>query len=625
MKKQKQAKAKTSSILRFFPYTKGFRLKFVLSILAVVVAVVANYMTPQVIRVTVDSVINDNPFSLPDFLVSFINAMGGREMLRTHIIICAAISLVFALIAGLSNYASRMNLARACEGTVARLRDTLFDHIQRLPYAWHNSNQTGDIIQRCTQDVDLIRNFVSDQLLEVVRTVLLIVVSLWLMFSMNVQLSLLVLAFIPVLMASSLIFFVITGRKFRVADETEGALTALVQENLTGVRVVRAFGREAFEIDRFNKKNEEFTDMWVKLGKVMGLNWGLGDFLAGFQVLVIIVAGVFFVEHGSLTEGEFLAFTAYNSMLVWPARNLGRLLGELSKTGISSTRLFDILDAEEEQDCPDPQTPSMDGDIVFDHVNFGYTDSSEVLRDVSFTVKAGTTFGILGATGSGKSTLMYLLDRLYDLPEGCGTITIGGVDIRNISRTYLRKNIGIVLQEPFLFSKTFRESIADGAAREDLESVRHFARLAVIDDAIENFSQGYETPIGERGVTISGGQKQRVAIARMLMQDTPIKVFDDSLSAVDMETDAKIRKSIRENVHGTTILIAHRITTLMNADQIIVLDKGRVVQMGNHHELAAQEGIYKRIYDAQRASGGKAAANPVSGDRVPRKEAEHHE
>ena len=573
---------KQSNILRFYSFTKGFRAKFLISVLMVVVAVIANYMTPQVIRVTVDSVINDNPFNLPGFMSSWIDAIGGREMLRTHIVICAAISLFFAALSGLSNYASRMNLARACEGTVARIRDTLFDHIQHLPYAWHNTHQTGDIIQRCTQDVDLVRNFVSDQLMECIRTVLLIAVSLALMFSMNVELSLLVTAFLPVVIGISLGFYVVTGRRFRVADETEGELTALVQENLTGVRVVRAFGREKFEIDRFNQKNEYFTNLWVKLGKIMGVNWGLGDFMAGFQVLVIIVAGVFFVERGTLTEGEFLAFTAYNSMLVWPARNLGRLLGELSKTTISSTRLFDILDAEQERDCDAPVKPDMNGDIVFDHVNFGYSDSSEVLKDVSFTVKAGTTFGILGATGSGKSTLMYLLDRLYELPEGCGTITVGGVDIRRIDLAHLRSHIGIVLQEPFLFSKTFRESISDGAARHDEETVRHYARLAVIDDAIENFSQGYDTPIGERGVTISGGQKQRVAIARMLMQDTPIKVFDDSMSAVDMETDAKIRKSIQHNVHGTTILIAHRITTLMNADQIMVLDHGEVVQLGTH-------------------------------------------
>ncbi len=599
MKEKKETQPK-SSILRFAPFTKGFRWKFLLAALLVIVAVVANYMTPQVIRVTVDSVINAEPFSLPGFITDWIESIGGREVLRQHIVICALVSLGFAVIAGFSNFFSRRSLAQATEGTVARIRDKLFGHIQHLPYAWHNAHQTGDIIQRCTQDVELIRNFVSEQLSEFVRILLLIVVSLALMYSMNVKLALLVTCFIPVVLGLSLVFCIIQAKRFKVADETEGQLTALAQENFTGVRVVRAFGRERYEIDRFQAKNQEFSDYWVRLGKIMSANWALGDLSAGLQVLVVTVAGAFLMEAGELTVGQFLAFTAYNGMLVWPVRGLGRLLGELSKTSISSARLFEILDAVEEQDAPDAGEPPITGDIVFDHVSFHYPQSPVgVLEDVSFTIKAGTTFGILGATGSGKSTLMYLLDRLYELPPEDGTITIGGVDIRKIKLEHLRRSIGIVLQEPFLFSKTFRESIADGSNKEDIETVRRYARLAVIDDAIDNFAQGYETPIGERGVTISGGQKQRVAIARMLMQDTPVKIFDDSLSAVDMETDQKIRQSIRENVTGTTILIAHRITTLMNADQILVLDHGKVSQMGTHQELIGQEGIYKRIYDMQ--------------------------
>ncbi len=598
---KKKNSTKKTSILRFYPYTKGLRGSFLLAAATVILSSLANYMTPQVIRVTVDSVINDEPFRLPGFLSGWLQAIGGRDFLREHIIICAGAALLFAVIAGVTNYLSRTSLAKASESTIKRVRDTLFGHIQRLPYAWHNSHQTGDIIQRCTQDVELIRNFVNDQLMTVVRTVLAIAISLSLMFMMNVQLSLLVLAFIPIVMGFSMVFFILVGKKFERADETEGQLTALVQENLTGVRVVRAFGRERFEIERFGKKNQEFADLWSRLGQILGVNWGLGELFAGLQALAVIVAGVFFVERGAITQGEFLAFTAYNSMLAWPVAQLGRILSELSKTSISATRIFDILDTQEEQDCAAPTTPPLDGDVVFDHVSFGYSQGVDVVEDVSFTVKAGTTFGILGATGSGKSTLMYLLDRLYELPQGQGTISIGGVDIRQMKLEHLRRGVGMVLQEPFLFSKTFRESIADGAGRQDLDTVRRYARMAVIDDAIENFAQGYETPIGERGVTISGGQKQRVAIARMLMQDTPIKVFDDSLSAVDMETDAKIRQSIQENVRGTTILIAHRITTLMNADQILVLDKGRVAQLGTHQELIAQDGIYKKIYEMQKS------------------------
>ena len=472
------------------PFTKGLRRHFILALVSIIVAVFANYMTPQVIRVTVDSVINDTPFNLPGFLTSWIEALGGREFLRQNIVLCALASLIFAVLSGVTTYLSRLHMAKGCEGTVTRIRDTLFSHIQRLPYAWHNLNQTGDIIQRCTQDVDLIRNFISDQLLELVRVIVLIAVSLALMFSMNVPLALIALIFIPIVVGYSLIFFVIVGNRFRVADEAEGVLTAIVQENLTGVRVVRAFGRERFEKDKFNRQNDLFSDMWVRLGRVMGLNWGLGDLLSGLQVITILAAGIFFVVDGAITEGEYLAFFAYNSMLVWPTRSLGRLLSELSKTGISSKRLFEILDAEPERDAENPVEPPMDRDIAFKNVNFSYGTTGEVLHDISFTVPAGTTLGILGSTGSGKSTLTYLLDRLYELPEGAGTITIGGVDIRNISLAHLRRHIGIVLQEPFLFSKSFKDSISDGSDRHDLESVREYARLAVIDDTIGRFPQG---------------------------------------------------------------------------------------------------------------------------------------
>ena len=411
-------KEKRTTILRFYSFTKGLRHNFVLALLTMAISVFAGYMTPQIIRVTVDSVINDSPFNLPSFLATQIENMGGRDFLRQNLILCALASLLFAVLAGISTYLSRMNMAKGCEGTVTKIRNTLFSHIQRLPYAWHNKNQTGDIIQRCTQDVDLIHNFINDQMMELVRVVFLIVVSLALMFSMNAKLALIAFIFIPIVVGYSMIFFVIVGDRFRIADEAEGKLTAMVQENLTGVRVVRAFGRERFEKDKFNKQNDLFSDLWVRLGHVMGVNWGIGDLLSGIQVLTIIAAGIVFVVDGAITEGEYLAFVAYNSMLVWPTRSLGRLLSELSKTGISSKRIFEILDAEPEKDAETPVTPPMDRDIVFKHVNFSYGASGEVLHDIDLKIPAGTTLGILGSTGSGKSTLTYLLDRLYELPEG---------------------------------------------------------------------------------------------------------------------------------------------------------------------------------------------------------------
>ncbi len=589
------------TIIDFFPMTKGFRATFIISFSAVILSVLLSYLTPQVIRVTVDSVIGSEPFALPNFIVEIIENFGGREFIRQNLFICAIASLSLALLSAVSDFTSRYFLAVSCEGTIRRIRNRLFGHIQKLPYNWHTNHQTGDIIQRCTMDVEAIKAFMNDQMQALLKTVSLIVIALALMFPMNTTLSLIAFAFIPVSLAVNLLFYKIVAKAYLTIDETEGALTSVAQENFTGVRVVRAFGRERYERDKFEKTNAEYIKLWEKQGKVLGLNWGVGDLIGSLQIILIISVGTILAVNGTITLGEFLAFVSYNFMLIWPVRQLGRVIAELSKTSISSTRIFEILNAETEKDCEKPVKTNMNGDIEFKNVNFSYTETRETLTDINFTVKGGTTLGILGATGSGKTTLMYLLDRLYELPRENGSITIGGTDIRDLSLDDLRKNIGIVLQEPFLFSKSFMHNIGDTARTVQLEDVRKYAKIAVIDDTIVNFAEGYDTQIGERGVTISGGQKQRVAIARMLMQNSPIKIFDDSLSAVDMETDAKIRDAINNHVKGTTIIIAHRITTIMNADKIIVMDKGKIAQQGTHSELIKTDGIYKMIYDSQRS------------------------
>ena len=386
-----------------------------------------------------------------------------------------------------------------------------------------------------------------------------------------------------------------------MADEAEGELTTCAQENLTGVRVVRAFGRERYEVDRFNRRNQRFSQLWIRLGKLLSIYWASGTLLTCLQVMVIILVGTVETVHGNMTLGAFLAFITYNEALAWPVRSLGRVLSDMSKAGVSLDRVGYILQAQEEQDVPEAQEATT-GDIEFDHVSFGY-EGQPVLRDVSFTIPAGSTFAILGGTGSGKSTLVHLLDRLYDLPEGQGTITIGGVDIRKMKRESLRRQIGLVLQEPFLFSQTIRENISATKPQATEEELRRAAAIACVDEAITEFPDGYETVVGERGVTLSGGQKQRVAIARMLVQQAPIMVFDDSLSAVDAQTDAKIRAALRESLDkSTVILISHRITTLMQADRILVLDGGRVADLGSHRELISRPGTYKDIYDIQMSS-----------------------
>lgn len=581
-------------------YAKGYIYLILISAIATILKVGANFATPQIVRFTVDSIIDDIPFNFSKTVMNFIEYLGGREGIQQNIWICAAIIIVIALITAVSDYIGRITIAKGSEGIIKNIRDILFGHIQRLPYSWHIKNQTGDIIQRATSDVEVLRNFISTQLAEMFRTIMLVIISLILMYSMNVKLTLIVMAFVPVVVLYSSIFYGILSKKFLLADEAEGELFNTTQENLTGVRVVRAFGREKYEIEKFSEKNDKFSELWVKLGYQLGYYWGIGDLVSGAIVMTIVVTGAVYSVNNIITLGEYMAFVSYTAMIAWPLRSFGRILGELSKTLVSTERICEILREPEEQDRPDSITPDMSRDIEFKNVTFKYEENLAVVKDVSFKISAGTTFAILGGTGSGKTTLMHLLNRLYDLPEDCGSITIGDVDIRQIKREYLRKNIGMVLQEPFLFSRSIKENISIVNPDLDFDDIKLASSIAQVDDAIDSFSKGYDTIVGERGVTLSGGQKQRVAIARMLTQDTPIMVFDDSLSAVDSETDAKIRAALKSRKKkATVVLISHRITTLMQADKILVLDKGMVSDIGTHEELISRDGIYKNIFDVQ--------------------------
>ena len=555
---------------------------------------------PQVIRISVDGVLGSDLSKIPEWVKTFLSEETIRENPGKMLTIAAFAVILLAAINIAANYYSKVFAAKGSESFVKGMRDQLYDHIQKLPYSWHVKNQTGDIIQRCTSDVDVVRNFVTNQLMEVFRIIFLIVFYMVIMFSMNVKISLIAVSFFPIVILYSGYFFSKIAQHFQEADEAEGILSSVVQENLTGVRVVRAFGRESFERKRFDEKNERFAGLWIYLGKFLSLYWSIGDLITGIQILTVICMGVLFTVDGNLTVGEFIAFVSYNSSMAWPVRSLGRIISEMSKAGVSIDRIAYILDEKEEDDRPGVTTPAINKDIVFDKVNFKYEEGAAVLKDVSFTVPAGKTFAILGNTGSGKSTLVHLLNRLYDLPDGCGKITIGGVDIRDIDRQYLRSQIGMVLQEPFLYSGSIKENVGITRESSAFDDIREACEIACVDSAIDSFTDGYETIVGERGVTLSGGQKQRVAIARMLVEHTPVMIFDDSLSAVDAQTDAMIREALKKRMAGTTvILIAHRITTLMQADCIMVLEDGAVAEMGSHEQLMEHHGIYRRIYDIQ--------------------------
>lgn len=581
-----ETKNKTEKFRIIFRFLKGNIRFFVGTLLFSVLFTACNALIPQIVKYTADHIL------VQDGIPEGLNV--GQTLLLAALLVAAS-----AVLSGVFNYLSKMCLAKGSENFLKSIRDTLYHHTQYLPFSWHVKHQTGELIQRCTSDVEVIRNFVCRQLPEVFRICFLIVLYLGIMFSMNVQITLAAAAFFPVIIGYSCYFYSRIGKRFQDADEAEGALSSTVQENLTGVRVVRAFGREKYEIDRFDEKNNAYSNLWVHLGKLMSVYWASGDLITNLQVLTVMVTGVVLAVNGRITLGEFMAFISYNASLTWPVRSLGRIISDMSKAGVSMERVAYILEAEEEKDAKVGK-PAMDGDICFHNVSFGYSQDHPVLKNINFTIPSGSTFAILGTTGSGKSTLVHLLNRLYDLPENCGSITIGGVDIRDMDRQYLRQNIGMVLQEPFLFSRTIRENI--GITKEKLldEEIRHAAGIACVDEAIQHFTDGYDTIVGERGVTLSGGQKQRVAIARMLMKEAPILVFDDSLSAVDTETDNKIRKELKKEMEkATVIMISHRITSLMQADCIIVMDKGEIQQMGTHEDLIRQEGPYKDIYEIQ--------------------------
>ena len=596
---------KSRSSLLFY-FLKGNKHFFIFSMIAAALVALFDLTLPRIIAFTVDDILMGASVTVPGPVRMLIDSVGGTEHLRTHMYLIALAIVIVAILRGISRYFFQFFNAKGEEGLVLRMRNILYEHIINLPMKWHNTNQTGDIIQRCTSDVDTIRTFLSDQLTNLVRVIILIILAILFMLRIHTGLTFVAIALVPVIVGYSVVFHYRIGKSFEKVDAMEGRLSAMVQENLTGVRVVRAFGREDYEKERFGEFNEKYMNTWVYLMKLLSTFWATGDFAGGIQVLLIVAIGAVLCVRGTLTAGEFIEFISYNSMLAWPVRMLGHVISDMSKAGISIDRIMYIMNSEEETDDEDAVDFPEDHDIEFKNVSFRYEtgNGSEVshyaLNHVSFEIKQGSTVGILGGTGSGKTTLMQLLNRLYELKDDEGRILIGGVDIRKIKLAELRKNIGIVLQEPYLFSGTIAENIAISTGHAEMSEIKRASKIAALDETISSFTKGYDTYVGERGVTLSGGQKQRTAIAQMIVKDSPIMIFDDSLSAVDAETDRKIRDHLGDLEKGvTTVLIAHRISTLIHADTIIVLDKGQISQIGSHDKLIKENGIYRKIYELQ--------------------------
>lgn len=553
---------------------------------------------PLVIRATIDSVIGGKTLAAPGWVARLVADLGGTSTLAENLWICGIALLLLTLASGIFLHLRGRWSAIASENTARRLRETLYDHLQRLPYAYHVRAETGDLIQRCTSDLETIRRFLATQFVEVGRGVFMVGIAAAIMFSLDLRLALVSMAAIPVVFAFAVIFFVRIRRAFQLSDEAEGRMSTTLQENLTGVRVVRAFARQSFEIEKFEGRNSEFRRLTFRLIRMLAIYWASSDFICLLQIGAVLVLGGYLAAKGAISLGTMVVFSTYIGMLLWPVRQMGRILTEMGKTSVSVDRINAILAEPAERDPGRRLTPPIRGRVRFEEVSFAYDGGPLLLDRISFTAEAGETIAILGRTGSGKSSMVHLLPRLYDY--GGGRITIDGTDIRDIDLEWLRQNVGIVLQEPFLFNKTLRQNIAladEQAPDELLDEVVHMSSL---HDVIASFERGADTPVGEGGVTLSGGQKQRVAIARALVKDPPILIFDDSLSAVDTETDSHIRRALASRKRrATTFIISHRVTTLADADRILVLDGGRLLQQGTHDELLREEGPYRRAWSIQ--------------------------
>ncbi len=574
---------------------------FLWALIATIMMVIIGFLTPLLLSEIVDSILGSEPFTMPDFLMNPISALGGRDFLRQNLWIPALALILMNVVNGVFTFIKGRSSAIASENIARKLRNDLYRHLQHLPFAYHVKAQAGELIQRCTSDVDTIRRFLAVQVMEVVNTVLMVVIAMSILLPRSVPITLYSLILVPPLFCFATWFFKMVHKSFEVADEADGVLNAVLQENLSGVRVVRAFGQQEREVEKFDRVNNDLRKKNLRLNELLAIYWGGGDAISMTQTLLTLVVCIIYACNGWITVGTLIVFTSTLGMLLFPIRQLGRTLSDAGKAMVSMKRVQAILHEEAEPDEPNALKPDLHGDIVFDHVSFAYPDDNvPVLRDVSFTIPAGKTAAVLGGTGSGKSTMMYLLQRLYTPTSG--KITIGGVDIQQIDRKYLRAHVGLILQEPFLYSKSIRENVGITAPEQEAERIEHAADIASASGFIAKADKGWETVVGERGVTLSGGQKQRIAIARTLLKDNNILIFDDSLSAVDTETDAQIRAALRhEQKDVTTLIISHRVTTLSQADLILVLENGQITQQGTHAELCSQPGLYQRINSIQNA------------------------
>ncbi len=574
---------------------KGNYRYILVSMICIVVGSVFSLASPRFIGITVDSIIGTAPFDLPEGISNYLTENNIREYLYNNIYIIILLFLAISGINALFEFFRLLSVKNLTENLAFNIRQSVFEALQKAPFSYHRNIQTGDIIQRCSSDIETVRLFMVEAM-DIIRIVFRLILSYIFMSTISVPLTIISFVIVPVVLGFSAIFYSKIQSRFLVADEAEGELQSQVQENLSAPRVVRAFGKQRYERDNFNIKNADFSNMWIKVGDLLAWYWAIGEFLTVVQTIVVLIASILLAANGGISTGDVISFMLYNAMLAWPIRTLGRIIGNMSKAMVALDRINEVYTAPKE-DFESGKTFTFNGDIEFSGVDFSY-DGQKLFTDLNFTIKKGQTVALLGAAGSGKSTILALLARFYT-PEK-GEITIDGININDINLSCLRKQLGIVMQEPFLFSRTIRENIAISDKNIDDEKVFKSAQIACVHESIEGFENKYETLVGERGVTLSGGQKQRVAIARTIYTGAKILCFDDSLSAVDSITDSNIRKQLKFHTEDiTTFIISQRVNTLMQSDKILVLDKGSIKEEGTHDELVLLDGIYASIVKIQ--------------------------
>lgn len=560
----------------------GFRLRYTGATIALGIGALAKTSTYLLLRYFVDHYfINPTPgVSLPVIALGFVG---------------------LAFIEGSMTFLSGRWAAQTAEGIARRLRNYLFDHIQHLTFSYHSKMETGELIERSTSDVDALRRFYADQAIGIGRIFLLFVINFIALLGLNVRLAFSSIVVVPIILVTSTWFFKRVSKAYEAYQEQEATLSTTLQENLTGVRVVKAFARQDYEIKKFDQDNWEKYKRGKRLVRMHALFWPISDTICGIQLLTGYLVGALMAINGEISVGTYLAYAGLIIWIIFPMRNLGRLIVQLSTGQVSFGRVMEIIKQDREPLDLGDYTPSgsVQGALVFKDIGFEYEPGSPVLENISFSAQPGQVIALLGSTGSGKTSLVNLLPRFYEYTHG--SILLDEVELKRYPRRFLRQQVGIVEQEPFLFSRSIRENIAYGVGREvTQEEIEQAARAAAIHEVILTFPDGYNTMVGEKGVTLSGGQKQRVAIARTLLKNPRILIFDDSTSSVDTETEAEIREALVSLMKNrTTFIIAHRIQSIMIADQILVLDKGRVVQSGRHEDLVNSEGIYRKIYEIQ--------------------------